>query len=68
MDWEDPAFYDLVINTEKLSAETAVKMIVASVSSPEVQEGEKESEGKLADLALTQKVEVVLMRGPRNRL
>ncbi|RPJ40553.1 MAG: BON domain-containing protein [Deltaproteobacteria bacterium] len=62
VDWEDRTLYDLMINTEKLSAETAVKMIVASVSSPEIQEGEKKSDAKLADLALTQKVEVALMK------
>ena len=37
-------------------------MIVEAISSPEIQEGGKTSEAKLADLALTQKVEVVLMR------
>jgi len=62
VDWEDQTLYDLMINTEKLSAETAVKMIVEAISSPEIQEGGKTSEAKLADLALTQKVEVVLMR------
>ena len=62
VDWEDRTLYDLMINTEKLSAETAVKMIVESVSSPEIQEGEKTSAAKLAALALTQKVEVALMR------
>ncbi len=62
IDWEDQNLYDLIINTEKLSAETAVKMIVESVSSPEIQGGAKASDAKLADLALTQKVEVVLMR------
>ena len=62
VDWEDQTLYDLMINTDKLSAETAVKMIVESISSPEIQEGGKTSEAKLADLALTQKVEVVLMR------
>jgi len=62
VDWEDRTLYDLMINTEKLAMETAVKLIVESISSPEIQEGEKASDAKLADLALTQKVEVALMR------
>ncbi len=61
VDWDDQALYDLVISTEKLAVETAVNLIVGSVSSPEIREGEKASEAKLADLALTQKVEVALM-------
>jgi cytidylate kinase len=62
VDWGDQALYDLVINTDKLSAESGVKVIVDSVSSPQIREGEKASETRLAELALTQKVEVVLMR------
>ena len=62
VDWEDQTLYDLTINTEKLSPETAVKMIVESISSPEIQEGAKASDARLADLVLIQKVEVLLMR------
>jgi cytidylate kinase len=61
MDWEDPSLYDLMINTEKLSTETGVKLIIDSISSPEIQEGGKGIDAKLIDLALTQKVEVILM-------
>jgi hypothetical protein len=61
VDWEDRSLYDLMINTEKLSAETGVKLIIDSVSSPEIQEGGKGIDAKLIDLALTQKVEVILM-------
>ena len=50
-----------MINTEKLSAETGVKLILDSISSPEIQEGGKGIDAKLIDLALTQKVEVILM-------
>jgi cytidylate kinase len=60
-DWEDRSLYDLIINTEKLSAETGVKLIADSIASPEIQEGGKGIDAKLIDLALTQKVEVVLM-------
>jgi cytidylate kinase len=61
VDWEDRSLYDLMINTEKLSAETGVKLIIDSISSPEIQEGVKVIHAKLIDLALTQKVEVSLM-------
>ena len=61
VDWEDRSLYDLMIGTEKLSSETAVNLIVASISTPEIQKGAKTIEAKLADLALTQKVEVTLM-------
>ena len=61
VDWEDRSLYDLVINTEKLSTETGVKLIIDSISSPEIQEGGKGIDAKLIDLALTQKVEVILM-------
>jgi cytidylate kinase len=61
VDWEDQTLYDLMINTEKLVAETGVNLIVQSISSPEIQEGGKATEAKLTDLALSQKVEVLLM-------
>jgi len=61
VDWEDQRLYDLMINTERLAVETGVSLIVESISSSEIQEGGKAIEAKLADLALTQKVEVILM-------
>jgi cytidylate kinase len=61
VDWEDRGLYDLMINTEKLSVETGVKLIIDSISSPEIQEGGKGIDAKLIDLGLTQKVEVILM-------
>jgi cytidylate kinase len=61
VDWEQQSLYDLIINTEKLSVETCLKMIGESISSLEINEGGKEVEATLADLALTQKAEVALM-------
>ncbi len=61
VDWDDQSFYDLVINTQKLSAETGVRMILESVRSPEIQEGEKKTEERLAvrvaDLTRAQRLE-----------
>ena len=61
VDWEDPNLYDLVINTHKFSVETAARMILESIQSPEIKESEKRAEEKLADLALFQKVEATLL-------
>jgi cytidylate kinase len=61
VDWEDRSLYDLMVNTEKLSAAIGVKLIVESISSAEIQEGGKGVDAKLIDLALTQKVEVALV-------
>jgi cytidylate kinase len=36
-DWEDPALYDLIINTEKFSPETAVRIIVEFAGADEIQ-------------------------------
>ena len=62
MGWEDPNLYDLVINTQKLSPDTGVKMILESVQSAEIKEGEVQGAEKLADLVLHQKVESAIMR------
>jgi hypothetical protein len=62
MDWEDSNLYDLVINTQKLSVDTGVDMILESIVSPEIKEGEKRGQEKLADLVLFQKVDSTLMR------
>jgi cytidylate kinase len=61
LDWEDPSLYDLVINTQKLSVDTAIMMILEALQAPEIKEGGKKTERKLADLILSQRVESTLM-------
>jgi cytidylate kinase len=61
MDWDDPNLYDLVINTQKVSAESAAEMILRTAQSREIQEGEKRAEEKLTEMALIQKVEATLL-------
>jgi cytidylate kinase len=61
VDWDDQTFYDLIINTRKLSVDAGTRMIAESIHSPEIKEGEKKAEEKLADLALVQKVEASLV-------
>jgi len=60
-DWNDASFYDLVINTEKLSPAIAAKLIIASIHSGEIQEGGEKGKGKLAELALVQKAKAKLV-------
>lgn len=61
VDWDDQSLYDLVINTQKLSIESAVEMVLKVMQSPEIKDGEKKAAKKLADLALVQKVEAALL-------
>lgn len=60
-DWENPNLYDLVINTKKVSITNGRQIILESLKAPEVQEGEKKADEKLADLALFQKVEATIL-------
>jgi cytidylate kinase len=60
-DWEDQELYDLIINTQKLSVASGVKLILESILSPEIKEGEKEIGEKVSELALAHKVEATLM-------
>ena len=61
VDWKDPALYDLVINTQRISADTAVEMIAKLAESPELLAEAKTAEEKLIDLSLGQKVEAALL-------
>lgn len=60
-DWDDQSLYDTIINTQKISMDTAVKMILDAVHSPELKERAKKAEKNLADLALAQKVAATLV-------
>lgn len=56
-DWNDPGLYDLLMNTEKFSEMTAIQLIIDSVFSREIQDGEEAGKEKGAELALAQKAE-----------
>jgi cytidylate kinase len=60
-DWEDPGLYDLIINTQKLTVGSGMKLIMEAISSPEIKEGEKQIGERLIDLALAHKVEATIM-------
>ncbi len=60
-DWEDPSLYHLLLNTDKVSIDTGVKLIIEAVHAPEIREGAEKASEKLADLALVRKVEAKLV-------
>ena len=60
-DWNDARLYDLLINTERVSLPTAVKLILDSACSGEIKEGEETERVKLAELAMVQKAEAKLV-------
>ncbi|GAB4182970.1 MAG: cytidylate kinase family protein [Geothermobacteraceae bacterium] len=59
-DWEDPLHYDLVINTSRLSHETAVNLICDGVGDSNLAERKGRSKKVLRDLILQKKVEIAL--------
>lgn len=61
--WGNPLLYDLIINTERASSETAVQQIVQLVRRPEFQPTEV-SRARLRDLSLEAKVNAVLKTDP----
>ncbi len=59
-DWNDPALYDLVINTRKIAVEGAVKLVIQSLDSPEIRDAGNITREKLGDIVLMRKVEASL--------
>ncbi|HEV8440508.1 MAG TPA: cytidylate kinase family protein [Methylomirabilota bacterium] len=66
VDLADPALYDLVINTEKLSIGAAVDLIVSAVNRPELKTTETGAQ-LVADRALASRVQVALATHPETR-
>lgn len=60
-DWNDPDYYDLLVNTQTLSIATATEMITRAIQSEEFKCDPKARSDKLAALALEQKAEVAIM-------
>jgi cytidylate kinase len=59
VEWDDPTLYDLVLNTERLTVESAVRQVLALVEAPEVQPTPA-SRALLEDRALGARVRAVL--------
>ncbi len=64
--WGDPLLYDLVVNTERISVESAAQQILQLAARPEFQETE-ESRAVLAGLALSAKVRAALKANDSTR-
>lgn len=64
--WTEPEHYDLVLNTERVSADECVSEILALVRAPQFAETEA-SRGRLEDLALAARVRSALRRAPETR-
>jgi len=59
-DWDDPLGYDVVINTERLSEESAVRLICDAVKDRNLMESKAEYKKVLADLVLRKRVEIAI--------
>lgn len=66
VDWVDPALYDLVINTEKLSTEAGVDLIVELLRRSELTATET-SQQAVRDRALASRVRAALAAHPETR-
>jgi osmotically-inducible protein OsmY len=64
--WGDPLLYDLVINTDRVSVESAAQQILQLAARPEFQES-AESRATLAGLALSAKVRAALKANDSTR-
>jgi cytidylate kinase len=60
-DWLNPHLYDLLLNTDKLSPDSAVKMIVDAAKSEEIKSCGVDSVQLLGKLSLNRKVESTLL-------
>lgn len=59
--WEDPINYDLVINTSRLSEDTAVALICAAVKDENLVENKQQSKKRIASLLVRKKAEIAIL-------
>jgi len=55
-DWNDQEMYDLIINTQTLTVDTAVDLIKSAVKDTKIMEVDVDAEKKLSDICLSQEV------------
>lgn len=60
-EWLDPHLYDIVLNTDKLSVDSAVKIIVDASQSAEIKSCSKDSLELLGKMSLHRKIESALL-------
>lgn len=63
MDWEDPLLYDLVLNTERLTAQKAAKLIQEALGDERFQPS-PDARRELADLSLVAQAKAALLANP----
>jgi osmotically-inducible protein OsmY len=66
VDWRDPNLYDLVVNTERVTVDSAAELIARTATRPEFATTET-SRQLLADRALASRVQVALATHPETR-
>jgi hypothetical protein len=60
-DWLNPKLYDVILNTDKLSVDSAVKMILDAANSHEIKACGIDSVRKLGRLSLNRQIESALL-------
>lgn len=60
-DWLNPNLYDLVLNTDKLSIDSAVKILIEAARSDEIKSCGQDSVKSLGKISLQRKVEAALL-------
>jgi hypothetical protein len=63
VDWRDPGLYDVVLNTQQMSLETAAEVVVAMAQQPDFQPSPR-SEKALEDLSVGARVKAALAISP----
>ena len=66
MDWNDPSLYDLVINTEKMGIDSAVKLIRDAASSEQIQACSLTAVNSMERLSQKKKIEAALVENDIN--
>jgi cytidylate kinase len=66
VDWTDPLLYDLVLNTERVSVERAVSLVLEALQQPRFQPS-AESLAGVRDLSLVARARALLMAHPLTR-
>ncbi len=64
-DWENPLHYDLVLNTERISEETAIKLICEGAKDRNLVEKKEANKKILSDLIIRKRVEIGLLSSAR---
>lgn len=60
-DWQNPQLYDLILNTDKLSIDSTVKMVLEAAGSNEIKACGIDSVKNLAELSIHRKIEAAFL-------